>query len=365
MGAPLLEIENLRTYFHSRSKQALIRAVDGVTMAIARGETLSVVGESGSGKSVTALSIMGLIGAGPGVVSGKIAFRGDGRERNLLEGLENYVTLGMQDGRIMEVSKDESGWEEHVERIMAEVRGKEIAMIFQNPKSALNPFVTVGRQITEAIRLHAPTKDSREAKERALHWLERVKIDSPRLRFDHYPYGLSGGMCQRTMIAMALSSEPSLLVADEPTTGLDATTQSKIVGLLADLKAEFGITTLLISHDIRVVARLADSVAVMYGGIVVEYGPAADVLSAGFAPKHPYTGALLASIPSVQNVRDKGYLPAVEGEVPDPIDVPRGCRFYARCNRVTDDLREKCARHEPELKAVMPGHRVRCWLYVD
>ena len=365
MGAPLLEIDNLRTYFYSKSKRAFIRAVDGVTMAIARGETLGVVGESGSGKSVTALSIMGLIGAGPGVISGKIAFRADGGERNLLQGLETYVTLEERDGKIMEVSKDEAGWEENVEWIMAPVRGKEIAMIFQNPKSSLNPFVTVGHQITEAIRLHTPIKDPREAKERAIYWLERVKMDSPRLRFDNYPFGLSGGMCQRAMMAMALCSEPSLLIADEPTTGLDATIQSKIVGLLTELKSEFGITTLLISHDIRVVSRLADSVAVMYGGTVVEYGPAPDVLAAGFAPKHPYTAALLASIPSAQNVRDKGDLPAIAGEVVDTINVPRGCRFYARCNRVTDDIRDTCAGHEPELKEIRPGHHVRCWLYVD
>ncbi len=365
MGAPLLEIENLRTYFHSRSKRAFIRAVDGVTMAIARGKTLSVVGESGSGKSVTALSIMGLLNAGPGVISGKIAFRTDGAERNLLHGLERYVTLGKQDGRIMEVSKDEAGWRQNVERIMAGVRGKEIAMIFQTPKSALNPFVTVGHQITEAIRLHTPTKHPREAKERSLYWLERVKMDSPRLRFDNYPYGLSGGMCQRAMIAMALSSEPALLIADEPTTGLDATIQSTIVGLLAELKSELGIATLLISHDIRVVSRLADDVAVMYGGTVVEYGPAPEILGAGFGLKHPYTAALLASRPSVQNVQENGGLPAIDGEVPDPIEVPRGCRFYARCNRVTDGIRDRCERREPELKEVTPGHQVRCWLYLD
>jgi peptide/nickel transport system ATP-binding protein len=363
VGAPLLEIENLRTYFYSPGKQAFVRAVDGVTMAIARGETLGVVGESGSGKSVTALSSMGLISTGPGVIGGTIAFRGYEGERNLLQDLEDYVTLGERDGRIMEVSKDETGWQAHSERIMAKVRGKEIAMIFQNPRSALNPFVTIGHQITEAIRLHTSTKDPRDAKARALDWLERVKMDSPRLRFDNYPYGLSGGMCQRAMIAMALSSEPSLLIADEPTTGLDATIQSKIVGLLAELKSEFKIATMLISHDIRVISRLADNVAVMYGGTVVEYGPALDVLAAGFTPKHPYTAALLASIPSAQNVRDHGDLQAVEGEVPDAIDVPRGCRFYARCNRVTDGIRSRCARHEPELQEVAPGHRVRCWLY--
>jgi peptide/nickel transport system ATP-binding protein len=365
VGAPLLEIENLRTYFYSRGKRAFIRAVDGVTMTIARSETLGVVGESGSGKSATALSIMGLLNAGPGVISGTIALRTDEAERNLLGDLERYVTLGKRDGRIMEVSKDEAGWRRHVERVMAEVRGKEIAMIFQNPKSALNPFVTVGHQISEAIRLHTPTKDLREAKERSLYWLERVKMDSPRLRFDNHPYGLSGGMCQRAMIAMALSSEPALLIADEPTTGLDATIQSEIVSLLAELKSELGIATLLISHDIRVVSRLADHVAVMYGGTVVEYGPAPEILEARFDLKHPYTAALLACRPSVQNVQEHGGLPAVEGEVPDPIDVPQGCRFYPRCDRVTDGIRDLCARREPELREVAPGHHVRCWLYVD
>ncbi len=172
---------------------------------------------------------------------------------------------------------------------MSGVRGKEIAMIFQNPKSSLNPFTTVGKQITEAIRLHTSITSNREAADRAYFWLDRVRIDSPRLRFDNYPYGLSGGMCQRAMIAMALACEPSLLIADEPTTGLDATIQSKIVDLLAELKQELGITTMLISHDISIISRLSDSVAVMYGGTVFEYGPARDILGKGFASKHPYT----------------------------------------------------------------------------
>jgi len=365
MGAPLLEIESLRTYFYSRSKRAFIRAVDGVTLALARGETLGVVGESGSGKSVTALSITGLIGAGPGVIGGTIAFHADGGEQNLLADLERYVDRKEVDGRIVEVSKDEAGWRRKVERIMAPLRGKAISVIFQNPKAALNPFVRVGEQITEVIRLHTPTKGAREAREQALDWLRRVKIDSPRLRFDNYPYGLSGGMCQRAVIAMALAAEPSLLIADEPTTGLDATIQSEIVGLLAELKAEIGIATLLISHDIRVISRLADNVAVMYGGSVMEHGPAADVLAARFAPKHPYTTALLASIPSEQNVRDKGYLTVIEGEVPDAVDLPRGCRFYARCNRVTDGVRDRCAQREPALQEIAPGHRIRCWLYAE
>jgi oligopeptide/dipeptide ABC transporter ATP-binding protein len=364
-AVPLLEIENLKTYFYSRSRQAFIRAVDGVTLAIARGETLGVVGESGCGKSVTALSIAGLVSAGPGVIDGTIVFRADGAEHHLLEDLAQTVRLTERDGRIVAVDKDEAGWRSTVERVMAPLRGKAIATIFQNPKSALNPFTRVGEQITEAVRLHTAAKTPREAKERALHWLERVKIDSPRLRFDNHPYGLSGGMCQRAVIAMALASEPSLLIADEPTTGLDATIQSEIVGLLAELKAELGIATMLISHDIRAISRLADNVAVMYGGTVVEHGPASDVLATRFAPKHPYTTALLASIPNVRNVQDRGYLTVIEGEVPDAVELPRGCRFYARCGLVTDAIRSRCAEREPALAEVAGGHRVRCWRYAE
>jgi len=363
--APLLKIEDLRTYFYSRSKQAFIRSVDGVTVELARGETLGVVGESGSGKSITALSIMGLIGAGPGVISGKIGFKSNGIQKNLLQDLGDYVTLTKKDNRIMNVSKDLVEWEKNVERVMRPIRGKEIAMIFQNPKSSLNPFTPVGKQITEAIQLHTSIKGEQEAKDRALYWLDRVKIDSPRLRFNNYPYGLSGGMCQRAMIAMALASQPSLLIADEPTTGLDATIQSKIVDLLAELKSEFGVSTMLISHDISIISRLSDSVAVMYGGTIVEYGPARDILAPDFASKHPYTEALLASIPSAQDIKEQGYLQAIEGDVLDTINTPLGCRFYGRCTRVTDAIREKCGFKEPDLREIAPGHKVRCWLYFE
>jgi oligopeptide/dipeptide ABC transporter ATP-binding protein len=364
-ASTVLKIEDLRTYFYSRSKQAFIRSVDGVSLEIEKGKALGVVGESGSGKSITALSVMGLISAGPGVISGKIWFRSDRVQKNLLQDLEDFVKLTIRDGKIMDVSKDVAGWERNTERMMQKLRGKEIAMIFQNPKSSLNPFAPVGKQITEAIQLHASIKTEPEAKDRALTWLDRVKIDSPRLRFDNYPYGLSGGMCQRVMIAMALACEPSLLIADEPTTGLDATIQSKIVDLLAELKSELGVTTMLISHDISIISRLSDSVAVMYGGSVCDYGPTKEILSTGFESKHPYTSALLASIPSAQNIKEKGYLQAIEGEVLDTINVPAGCRFYSRCNRVTERIRERCERHEPDLREIRSGHKVRCWLYFD
>jgi len=364
-GIPILEIESLRTYFYAKSKQAFIRAVDDVNLHINRGETLGLVGESGSGKSITALSIMGLITAEPGVISGKIGFQTDSIETNLLQDLDDYVQLTSSDGRVMEVRKDCTGWQKHVEGIMTKIRGKEISVIFQNPRSSLNPFIPIGKQITEAILLNSRINNRREARERALYWLEQVKIDSPRLRFDSFPYGLSGGMCQRAMVAMALASEPSLLIADEPTTGLDATIQSKIVDLLQQLKSALNVTTMLISHDIEVIKRLSDSAAVMYGGTVMEYGPARDILLVDRESKHPYTEALLASIPSEKHIKEKAYLQAIEGDVLDTINTPDGCRFYARCNRVPEGIREKCQYHEPDLREISPGHCVRCWLYFD
>ena len=363
MSGPLLSIENLRTYFYSRAKRAFIRSVDGASLDVARGETLGVVGESGSGKTVTALSAAGLVTASPGVIGGRIMLQSNGTARDLLEGLARYVRVEERDGRVVAVEKDERGWRRHSETTMAGVRGKEIAMIFQNPRAALNPYSPVGNQLVETIRLHTGVKGEREAKERAIAWLERVRIDSPRLRFDNFPFGMSGGMCQRAMIAMALSAEPSLLVADEPTTGLDATIQSRIVELLGDLKEETGTATLLISHDISVIQRLSDRVAVMYGGTVVESGRATEVLARDAPARHPYTEALLEAIPSAEAIRDKSYLRAIEGDVLDTIEVPRGCRFYGRCNKVTDAIRDSCAGREPPLSEVSPGHRVRCWLY--
>lgn len=366
MSESVLSIDKLRTYFYSRSKQAFIRSVDGVTFQISRGETLGIVGESGSGKSVTSLSVMGLLDAEPGVISGRIDFKSNGVQKNLLQDIDNYVRLTKSNGRIMEVHKENAGWHKNVDRVMDGIRGKEISMIFQNPKASLNPFITIGKQITESIMLNTGIKNPREAKERALYWLEQVKIDSPRLRFENHPYGLSGGMCQRAMIAMALSSEPTLLIADEATTGLDATIQSKIVDLLAELKVAVGVTTVLISHDIDVITRLSDNVAVMYGGTVMEYGPARDILSSEFEFKHPYTAALLASLPDHRHIKEKGYLRAIKGDVLDTINIPKGCRFCTRCNRVHDRIRERCEHHEPtDLKEISPGHRVRCWLYFD
>jgi oligopeptide/dipeptide ABC transporter ATP-binding protein len=363
IGVPVLKIENLRTYFYSRSKQAFSRAVDGVNLALEKGETLGIVGESGSGKSVTALSVMGLVTAEPGVITGNIGLKTDGVQKNLLQDIEDYVKITKENGRTVEVSKDNSGWQRHIDRVLRGVRGKEISMIFQNPKLSMNPFSSVGKQIKEAIMLNTSINNPQEARERTLYWLEQVKIDSPRLRYDNNPYGLSGGMCQRAMIAMALSSEPSVLIADEPTTGLDATIQSKIVSLLEELKSSVGVTTLLISHDIDVIKTLSDRVSVMYGGRVLESGPSKEILSAAHNDKHPYTAALLASIPTARQIKAKSYLQAIKGDVLDTINLPSGCLFYARCHQVTEQIKMQCKHQEPELREISANHNVRCWQF--
>lgn len=362
-ASPVLNVEGLRTYFYSKAKRAFIRSVDGVSFHINRGETLGVVGESGSGKSITAGSVMGLITGKPGVVSGKVEFRSKGIEKNFLENLGDYVRIKEVDSRVVEVKADHIGWQKHLDAVMRDVRGNEIAMIFQDPRSSFNPFSPVGVQISEAVMLGAGVKDKKEAREKAVYWLEQVRIDSPHLRYNNYPYGLSGGMCQRAMIAMALAAEPALLIADEPTTGLDATIQSKIVDLLAELKSRLGVTTMLISHDISVISRLSDSVAVMYGGSVMEYGKASDILSRETEKKHPYTAALLESIPGEKHIQEKKRLKAISGDVLDTINTPKGCRFFSRCNRVSDNLREICEMREPPLEEVGPGRKARCWLY--
>jgi len=362
---PVLKIRDLRTYFFSRSKQVFIRSVDGVDLQVNRGKTLGIVGESGSGKSVTALSVLGLVKTEPGVITGTAEFSLNGTTLDLLQSLDKFVHTSETDGRIMDVEKDNRGWQKNVDQQMENIRGREISMIFQNPKVSLNPFMRIGKQITESILLNTGITSEAEASSRARYWLEQVKIDSPNLRMSNFPYGLSGGMCQRAMIAMALSSEPALLIADEPTTGLDSTIQSKIVDLLVDLKGEVGVTTMLISHDINIISKLSDEVAVMYGGTVLESGPVSHILSLAHEYKHPYTAALLESIPDKHQIRMKGHLKAIKGDVLDTVNIPAGCRYYARCSRTNDRIEEKCRTAEPPLSEVLPGRQIRCWLYTD
>jgi oligopeptide/dipeptide ABC transporter ATP-binding protein len=316
----LLRVENLRTGFATGA--GLLRAVDGVDLEIAQGGTLGVVGESGSGKSVTALSIMRLVDA-PGRVE--------------------------PGSRILFQGRDLAGVSEAE---MSRIRGNEISMIFQEPMTSLNPVFTVGDQIAEAVQLHEDVR-GREARDRAVEMLGLVGIPSPARRVKDFPHQLSGGMRQRVMIAMALSCNPKLLIADEPTTALDVTVQAQILELMKDLRERLGMSILLITHDLGVVAEMVDEVAVMYAGRVVERGPVTDVFA---SPQHPYTEALMRSIPLV-GMRYAQQLKAIRGIVPSPLQWPRGCRFAPRC----DYAFERCAAEDPPLLDVHPQESA-CWL---
>ncbi|MCL0078252.1 ABC transporter ATP-binding protein [Dehalococcoidia bacterium] len=325
--APLIEVRDLKTYFYT--DDGVVRAVDGVDFTIEPEKTLGVVGESGCGKSVTALSIMGLVQMPPGKIeAGEILYHRNG---NVTE-LTNLNPKGKE---------------------YRSIRGNEIAMIFQEPMTSLNPVYTIGNQIMEAIILHQKV-GKKEARERAVTMLEAVGIPLPRQRIDEYPHQLSGGMRQRAMIAMALSCNPSLLIADEPTTALDVTIEAQVLKLMHDLRGEFKTAMMLITHDLGVIASMADDVVVMYLGKIVEGSTVGNVFH---NTKHPYTQGLMNSIPSLATKRDR--LVPIEGVVPDPFEIPAGCGFEPRCPRAMGI----CRREIPPLKEVAPGHRAACWLY--
>jgi peptide/nickel transport system ATP-binding protein len=291
---PYLEVKDLVVRF--KTEDGVVRAVDGVSFTVQRGQTLGIVGESGSGKSVTSLSILGL---------------------------HNRRHTEMR-GRIRVGDKEVLGMEEDQLR---RLRGHDMAMIFQDPLSALHPFYTIGRQIVEAYRIHHRDVSKAVARKRAIEMLDRVGIPQPAKRVDQYPHEFSGGMRQRAMIAMALVNDPSLLIADEPTTALDVTVQAQILDLLSDLQSEFNSAIILITHDLGVVSQVADDVLVMYAGRVVEHGSAAHVLR---APQHPYTWGLLSSVPSLHGDAEADLLP-IRGNPPSLINVPSGCAFHPRC----------------------------------
>ncbi len=324
MADRLLEIKGLKTHFFT--DEGVVRAVDGIDLYIDKGETLGIVGESGCGKTVTALSVMRLIPMPPGrIVEGQMLYEG-----------RDLVTL--PPGQ------------------MRKVRGKEISMVFQEPMTSLNPVFTVGEQIAEAIRLHEGL-GRRAAMDKTVEMLRIVHMANPERRVKEYPHQLSGGMRQRVMIAMALSCNPKLLIADEPTTALDVTIQAQILDLLNELKSKIGMAVLLITHDMGVIAETAQRVMVMYAGKVVEEAPVKELFK---EPLHPYTQGLLRSIPRIDLAATKKQrLEAIPGVVPSLLDLPPGCRFAPRCQFVKPMYLEK----EPPLKEVRPGHKVACWLY--
>ena len=319
MSSAILEVKDLRTEFHIR--EGVVPAVDGVSFHIDPQETLAIVGESGCGKSVTALSIMRLIKCPPGKIArGEILFEG--------------VNL-----RSLPEDK------------MREIRGNDIAMIFQEPMTSLNPVYTVGDQIAEAIILHQKVSKSK-AREKTVEMLRKVEIPEPAKRFNEYPHQLSGGMRQRVMIAMALSCTPKLLIADEPTTALDVTIQAQILDLMRGLSKDMGMSVMLITHDLGVVASMADRVIVMYAGKIAESAPVRDIFK---NPLHPYTHGLLNSIPQLDV--QKELLHVISGTVPNLLYLPTGCRFNPRCPNATD----KCRETEPTVQDAGNGHLVSCW----
>lgn len=314
----LLEIKDLKTHFFA--EDGVVKAVDGVDFEVYQGETLGIVGESGCGKSVTAFSILRLLDYPGKTVGGEVIFKGE----NLLKKTEDE---------------------------MRGIRGKEIAIIFQEPMTALNPVLTVGFQISEALMMHFKISKE-EAKKKSVELLTKVGIAMPEQRINEYPHQLSGGMRQRAMIAMAISCDPILLIADEPTTALDVTIQAQILDLMMALLREFNGSLIMITHDLGVIAEIADRIAIMYAGKVVEY---ADKKTIFHNPLHPYTLGLLTSIPRLDVEMKR--LNVIPGIVPNPLHFPSGCKFNPRCRFATD----RCKKEEPSLIKIEEGHLVRCW----
>lgn len=322
--SPLLELRNLSTHYISQGGSRVVRAVDDVSLSLRAGETLGIVGESGSGKSTLALSMMRVLPPAARITNGQLLLNGED---------------------LVPKSDDE----------MRHIRGKRIAMILQDPMASLNPLFTIGDQVGEPLRLHEGAS-RRSAWERAIGLLKAVRIPSPETRVKQYPHEMSGGMRQRIVGAIGISCEPRLLIADEPTTSLDLTIQAQYLKLLRDLQAEHNLGLIFITHNLGIVARMCDQLAVMYAGRIVETGPVSDVFN---HPAHPYTAALLRSIPRMTQARER--LTAIEGQPPDPSTLPPGCAFANRCPSAFD----RCRREAPPVMDVAPGRTARCWLVED
>ena len=320
----LLEVKGLKTYFYT--EDGVVKAVDGVDLRVKRGEMLGLVGESGCGKSVTSFSIMRLVGMPGKIIEGEVLF--DGQD-------------------LLKLPESE----------MCHIRGNRMSMIFQQPISCLNPVFRVGDQISEVMEVHEGLS-AEAGGQRAIEMLEMVGIPDPSQRTAAYPHELSGGQAQRVMIAMGMACSPELLIADEPTTALDVTIQAQILDMMRNLRQQINSAIILITHDLGVIAEMADNVAVMYAGRIVEY---ADVKTLFARPKHPYTRGLLDSIPVLGQIKDE--LAVIPGAVPNLIDLPLGCRFAPRCMARIENNLEICTHQEPEMLDVEPNHTVRCWLY--
>ncbi len=324
---PLLEVNGLKTYFFTR--RGVVKAVDGVNLKVRRGQVLCIVGESGCGKSMTALSIMGLVDKPGKIVEGEVLLAGE------------------------DLIKKSS-------REMTKLRGSQVSMIFQEPRSSLNPVFKVGKQLLEVLSIHREEIPKSDRAKQVVELLKDVGIPDPKKRAQNFPHEMSGGMAQRVMIAMGIACAPELLIADEPTTALDVTIQAQVLDLMRKLRDELDIGIIFITHDMGVVAEMADIVAVMYAGTVVEEATTDSLFE---EPLHPYTQGLIASIPIMGEFKER--LNVIPGTVPNLVDMPPGCRFASRCQARIDNNLEKCFDEEPDLLEARPNHRVRCWLYEE
>jgi peptide/nickel transport system ATP-binding protein len=337
---PLIQVKDLKTHFFL--DEGTVRAVDGVSFEVKQGKVLGVVGESGCGKSIMARSILRIVPTPGKIVEGNILFYREQASNNGHSQVSEIIDLATLDSRGQEIRN---------------IRGGEISMIFQEPMTSLSPVHTIGNQIVEVITLHRDLS-KQEARNLAIEMLDHVGMPQPQRTIDRYPHQLSGGMRQRAMIAMALSCHPSLLIADEPTTALDVTTEAQILALMRRLQAELGMAIMFITHNLGVVAQMTENVVVMYMGKVVEY---ADVDTLFFNPKHPYTQALLESIPRLgQKTKERKRLSSIAGSVPDPYSIPKGCPFHPRCRHFIPDV---CDTVDPPVVEFGQGHQARCHLY--
>jgi oligopeptide/dipeptide ABC transporter ATP-binding protein len=379
----IAELESLKVYFYDQGDRRFIRVCEDVGFNIEEKKVLGLVGESGCGKTVTALSMMGLIDGEPGVIAGKFFFKPDVEDRrsllfailrgsrknrdcrrgelfDLFCGLDGCIAFEEEPFTVI---KDSEKWLRRNNRIMEQVRGRNISMVFQSPREALNPFLPVGQQLIRAIRW--PKKDRAKSELEALaeELLLSVRIANPGVVMNMYPDALSIGMSQRVLVSIALAAHPKLLITDEPTTGLDTTNKHRIIELLGEVIDQRGMSLLLISHNIGIVSMIANSIAVMYAGLIVERGSKKEMVESRRVRKHPYTEALVSSIPTDADIKRGKKFREIQGSVPDNKIEITGCPFLPRCSYAKGRVRKKCRTQRPELFEVTQGHWIRCWLY--
>ena len=380
----LAELRNLKVYFYDSRDKRFIRAVENMSFPIENGKVLGLVGESGCGKTVTALSMMGLLISEPGIINGEFLFEPKEEDRkylknlllkshfitdeeisidkklNLFYGLKRFISIEENPFTII---KNTEKWLRYHDIIMEKIRGKNISMIFQNPLTSLNPFMTIESQIRRTLARYNENIGRQEIRDKMYELLRSVRLYNPEAVLKMFPSNLSMGMAQRVIIAIALASNPRLLIADEPTTGLDTTNKYRIIDLLNSIIENKGLSMLLISHNIRLVGEIANNIAVMYAGILVELGSKQEILRTKKSPRHPYTEALIQAIPTDYDLKKGKKLRVIGGRAPNNKLNIKGCPFVSRCFYATGEIKKKCESHIPPLIKVSEGHYIRCFLY--